>query len=130
MTNAFINPRNWKSALLRGFRLKCPNCGKGRMMHAYIKVENTCANCGEPLHHHKADDAPPYFTITLVAHMVVPALLIVEKTAKPPLWLHAAIWLPLTLFLSLWFLPRIKGSIVGLQWAHRMHGFGDQQTDE
>ncbi len=32
--------------------------------------------------------------------------------------------MPLTIGLSLWFLPRIKGALVGLQWALRMHGFG------
>jgi uncharacterized protein (DUF983 family) len=37
---------------------------------------------------------------------------------------HAALWLPLAVALSLWLLPRIKGAIVGLQWAFYMHGFG------
>jgi uncharacterized protein (DUF983 family) len=100
------------------------------MMQAYIKVDTTCPSCGENLHHHRADDAPPYFTITLVAHIVVPGLLIAEKTFSPPLWVHAAIWLPLTLILTLWFLPRIKGAIVALQWAHRMHGFGSHNTGD
>jgi len=27
--------------------------------------------------------------------------------------------------LSLYLLPRLKGVIVGLQWAKRMHGFGE-----
>jgi uncharacterized protein (DUF983 family) len=36
---------------------------------------------------------------------------------------HMAIWLPLTLIASLWLLPRVKGALVGLQWALYMHGF-------
>jgi len=36
------------------------------------------------------------------------------------------LWLPLTLVLSLWLLPRIKGALIGLQFARRMHGFGSE----
>jgi hypothetical protein len=28
------------------------------------------------------------------------------------------------MILSLWLLPRVKGALIGLQWAFRMHGFG------
>ena len=35
----------------------------------------------------------------------------------------ALIWLIVTAGLSLLILPRIKGAVVGYQWALRMHGF-------
>jgi uncharacterized protein (DUF983 family) len=74
--------------------------------------------------HHQADDAPPYFTILIAGHIVIPLLMTVEVAFAPPLWLHALIWMPLIAILSLALLPRVKGAIVGLQWAQRMHGFG------
>ncbi len=79
--------------------------------------------------HHRADDAPPYFTIIIVGHIIVPLLMTVELLYGPPLWVHLSIWLPLTIILSLLILPRVKGGIVGLQWAHRMHGFGGEDMD-
>jgi uncharacterized protein (DUF983 family) len=85
-------------SLLRGARLTCPACGKGAMFRRYLKVADTCPACGEELHHHRADDAPPYFTIVIVGHVVVGSMLAVEMAYRPPLWLHAAIWLPLTVF--------------------------------
>ena len=39
-------------------------------------------------------------------------------------------WLPLMLIVSLWLLPRVKGALVGLQWALRMHGFGGPDEAE
>jgi hypothetical protein len=39
-------------------------------------------------------------------------------------------WFPLIIGLSLWLLPRVKGALVGLQWALRMHGFGDRDDLE
>ena len=110
-------------ALLRGAMLKCPACGIGAMFRRYLKVADACPHCGEALHHQRADDAPPYFTIVIVGHVVVSLVLAVEMAYHPPLWLHAALWLPLTVILSLVLLSSVKGALVALQWALLMHGF-------
>lgn len=117
-------------SLWRGALRRCPNCGDGKMFHAYLKVSDECPACGEELHHQRADDAPPYIVITIVAHVVVGALLSAEMTYQPPVWLHMAIWLPLTVVLSLLLLPPVKGALVGLQWALRMHGFGGDDAGD
>jgi uncharacterized protein (DUF983 family) len=111
--------------MLTGFRLRCPACGAAPLFGRYLKVNWACPGCGEALHHHRVDDAPPYFTILIVGHVIVGAILPVERAFAPPLWVHAVVWLPLTLAMSLALLPRIKGAIVGLQWALYMHGFGE-----
>ncbi len=111
-------------AMGRGARLRCPKCGSRTLFSAYLRVSSSCAACGEELHHHRADDAPPYFTILITGHIVVALLMTVELTYAPPVWLHLLIWLPLTVILSLALLPIVKGAVVGLQWAQRMHGFG------
>ena len=116
-------------ALLRGALLKCPACGVGAMFRRYLKVADYCSHCGEALHHQRADDAPPYFTIAIVGHVVVGLVLALEMAYRPPLWLHAALWLPLTVILALLILPSVKGTIVALQWALFMHGF-DPESDE
>jgi len=116
-------------SMLRGAALKCPACGKGAMFRRYLKVSDTCPACGEELHHHRADDAPAYFTIVIVGHVVVSLVLAVEMAFRPPLWAHAALWLPLTVAMTLLLLPPIKGTLVGLQWALRMHGF-DPHAEE
>jgi uncharacterized protein (DUF983 family) len=121
--------RDTREAVVRGLKEVCPACGKGRLFTSYLKVAESCANCGEQLHHHRADDAPPYFTILIVGHVVVGGVLWLENTFRPPSWVHATIWLPMTLILSLLLLPRIKGALVGLQWALRMHGFDPQAPD-
>ena len=95
-------PRDLMRAMLRGFAQRCPDCGKG-------------------------NDAPPYFTILIVGHFIVGGVLALEKGLAPPTWVHLSIWLPLTLIASLWLLPRVKGALVGLQWALYMHGFEQAQ---
>ena len=102
------------TALLRGLRGRCPACGQGRIFRGYLRVVDACAVCAAPLGSVRADDAPPYFTIFIVGHVVVLGMVMVENRYQPPLWVHAAIWLPLTLVLSLVLLRPIKGATVGL----------------
>jgi uncharacterized protein (DUF983 family) len=119
-----LAPRKTAEAMMRGARLQCPSCGEGPMFSSYLKVADACASCGEELHHHRADDAPAYFTISIVGHVVVAGALLLERFYAPETWVHMVLWLPLTLLLSLALLPVIKGALVGLQWSNRMHGFG------
>jgi uncharacterized protein (DUF983 family) len=110
-------PTPWLPALLRGFRGFCPSCGNGRLFPSYIKMAHQCPRCDTPLTPHRADDAPAYFTIFIVGHIIVPLMLLVERSYSPPDWVHMTLWAPLTLVLSLLILPRVKGALIGLQWA-------------
>jgi uncharacterized protein (DUF983 family) len=117
-------------AVKRGARERCPSCGEGALYWKYLKVNDTCPKCGTELHHHRADDAPPYFVMTITAHVVVGGVLVLEKLYAPPTWVQLAIWTPVLILLSLWLLPRIKGALIGYQWALRMHGFGTTVFDD
>jgi uncharacterized protein (DUF983 family) len=100
----------------RGLGLRCPNCGQGRLLQQYIKIRRPCEACGADNTIYPSDDFPPYLTILVVGHVVVP-LFIWSDRYEPPLWLQAAIWLPLTLIMCLVLLPVMKGAAVGLCWA-------------
>lgn len=116
--------RDIKASMMRGWKQTCPACGEGALYRKYLKISDICPVCSEELHHQRADDAPPYFTMVIVCHVVVGGVLVLEQAYAPPTWVHMALWLPLTIIMSLWLLPRVKGALVGLQWALRMHGFG------
>ena len=113
----------WTS-LTRGFRGRCPHCGQGKLFRAFLKVADHCEVCGEDFSHQRADDFPAYIVILLVGHLLVPIALFVETEYSPPYPVQLAVWLPLALVLSVALLQPVKGAIVGLQWALRMHGFG------
>ncbi|WP_237154517.1 DUF983 domain-containing protein [Oryzibacter oryziterrae] len=110
-------------AMKRGLACRCPACGEGRLFNAYLKVTPVCSACGEDLSHQRADDAPPYFTILIVGHIIVPLVLFVEMNWHPDVTLQMLVWLPLTAILALLILPPVKGAVVGYQWANYMHGF-------
>ena len=111
------------SDMWRGFRCRCPNCGEGKLFRAFLKVADRCTVCGEDYTHQRADDFPAYLVIIIVGHIVVPLVLEVEIHFAPPYWVHAVLWVPLTLGLSLALIQPVKGAVVALQWSLGMHGF-------
>lgn len=114
----------WRS-VSRGFRRKCPNCGSGQLMRSYLKVNDICTVCREDLSHQRADDGPAYLTILIVGHLMAPLLHVVFVKIRPEPLVLFTIFTVGCVGLSLYLLPRLKGAIVGFQWARMMHGFGD-----
>jgi uncharacterized protein (DUF983 family) len=126
---AIAEKRDVWTSIKRGFRGRCPRCGEGKLFRAFLKVDNNCSVCGLDFTPHRADDLPAYLVIVIVGHIVVPTALLIETDYSPPVGLQLAIYLPLTVVLSLALLQPVKGAVVGLQWALRMHGFDDNPTD-
>jgi len=108
------------TALGRGFLCKCPACGEAKLFNGYLKVVPNCAACGAPLGAARADDAPPYFTLFAVGHIVVPLLMWTDRAASLSLVALGAIFLPMTLVLCLALLRPIKGATVGVMEAFGM----------
>lgn len=105
------------AAMWRGARGKCPNCGQAPMFRGFLKVVDACPSCAAPLGLARADDAPPYFTILIVGHIVVPLMLMLERAYAPSALVQTAIWVPVTLALSLALLRPIKGATVAVMTA-------------
>ena len=114
----------WRTGIGRGLRGRCPACGGGRLFPRFLKVAEQCRDCGTDLHHHRADDLPPYIVILIVGHILGWGILMAETEFEAPLWLHLAVWPLLALVLCLVLLQPVKGAVVGLQYALGMHGFG------
>ena len=117
-------------AMKRGFLGRCPACAKGRLFGGFLKVAESCDYCGTELHHHRADDLPPYLVIFIVGHLIGYGILMTETKMEMPLWAHLAIWPLLTVVLCLLLLQPVKGAVVGLQYALGMHGFGTNRSKE
>ena len=116
-------------AIKRGLLGRCPACGRGRLFCAYLKLDTTCKVCGEDLSHARADDAPAYLTMLVVCHVVGGGVLMSEDAwPASSLITTTLVWLTVAVVVSLILLPRMKGAVVGQQWALGMHGFGGHET--
>lgn len=105
------------TGIRRGLACRCPVCGQGRLFSGYLKVKPRCEVCGTDNTIYPSDDFPPYLTILVLGHLVVPLLLWVDRAYAPSVWVQAAIWLPLSAILCVVLLPFMKGATVGLCWG-------------
>ncbi len=123
-TEVAEDARPTKPALIRGWRRRCPKCGSGPLFKGYLSVRDACPVCQQELHHHRADDGPAYLTILVVGHLMAPFLhMTFTHFDKPDPLIVATVFCVACVALSLYLLPRLKGAVVAIQWAKRMHGF-------
>ena len=101
-------------ALKRGLFGHCPACGRGKLFRGFLTPVQACSQCAAPLARIRADDLPPYFVILITGHIVVPLMLWYERAESPPTWLLSAIFVPLTLAMTMALLRPVKGAVVGL----------------
>jgi uncharacterized protein (DUF983 family) len=103
----------------RGLRGRCPRCGEGRLFQGFLALRPACEKCGLDYSFADAGDGPAVFVILFGGFVVVFAALITEVVYQPPYWLHAALWLPLILIVTLAPLRLIKGLLIVLQYHHK-----------
>jgi uncharacterized protein (DUF983 family) len=103
----------------RGLRGRCPVCGEGHLFQGFLSVRPACEKCGQDFAFADAGDGPAIFVILIGGAIVVGAALAVEVIYQPPYWLHAVLWLPLILLVTLAPLRLIKGLLIALQFHHK-----------
>ncbi len=117
--------------IARGLRGRCPRCGEGRLFRGFLQLRPRCESCGLDFDFADAGDGPAVFVILLGGAIVVGAALITEVVYQPPYWVHAMLWLPLILLVTLAPLRPIKGLMIALQYHHRaQEGRLVQRSDE
>ena len=98
---------------------RCPRCGKGKLLSGFLTVRPSCEICNLDFGFADAGDGPAVFVILLAGMIVVVAALIVEVNYEPPYWVHAALWGPLILVVTLGPLRMLKGLMIALQYDHK-----------
>jgi uncharacterized protein (DUF983 family) len=105
--------------LASGMKGRCPRCGEGRLFDGFLATAPRCSRCGLDYEFIDSGDGPAVFVIMIVGFVVVGLALYVEVAHEPPLWLHAVLWLPLTLLLALGGLRPLKGLMIALQYRNK-----------
>ncbi|HWL82166.1 MAG TPA: DUF983 domain-containing protein [Roseomonas sp.] len=109
----------------RGAMNRCPICGEGKVFQGFLRLAPECTHCHTRFAGLRADDAPPYFTIFIAGHLLLPPVFWVESAYQPPMWVHMAVWLPLFAVVCTLMLRPVKGAVVG--WMLRLGFTGEDQ---
>jgi len=108
-----------REAARRGLAGRCPRCGQGALFAGFLKVAPRCDHCGQDFSFADAADGPAFFVMSFAGFVVVAAALVVEIVYQPPYWLHALLWIPLILAMTLLPLRPVKGLLIALQFHHK-----------
>jgi uncharacterized protein (DUF983 family) len=102
-----------------GLRARCPRCGQGKLFAGFLDTAPACTECGLDYTFIDSGDGPAVFVILIVGFLIVGAALVTEVKYQPPLWLHAIIWGPLIIGLSLGLLRPLKATMIALQYRNK-----------
>ncbi|HZP75357.1 MAG TPA: DUF983 domain-containing protein [Pseudolabrys sp.] len=105
--------------IAKGLRCRCPRCGRGALFKGFLSLRARCDACGLDYGFVDAGDGPAVFVILFAGFVVVFAALITEVLYQPPYWVHAVLWLPLILIVTILPLRPVKGLLIALQYHHK-----------
>ena len=105
--------------IARGLRGRCPRCGKGHLFQGFLGLRAACESCGLDYGFADAGDGPAVFVILIGGFIVVFAGMFTELAYQPPYWVHAVLWIPLVLIVTIVPLRPIKGLMIALQYHHK-----------
>ena len=75
----------------------CPQCGQKTLFGSMIAFSDKCRACGLDYGKYNVGDGPAAFLTLIVGGLVLGLALIVELNWRPPIWVHAMLWFPLTI---------------------------------
>ena len=111
-------PSSLAQSIMTGFAGRCPSCREGKLFSGFLNLRKECEACGLDYSFADAGDGPAIFVILISGFIVVGSALIVEVVYQPPFWLHALLWGPLILIVTLLPLRILKGLLIVLQYHH------------
>lgn len=104
--------------VLNGASGRCPRCGAGRLFESFLRLARQCDSCGLSFDFADAGDGPAVFVSFVAGFLVCGGAVWLELAFGPPYWVHAAIWTPVAVLISLALLRPTKGLLLGLQYRY------------
>lgn len=106
------------STLRAALLSRCPRCGQGALYSGFLTLKPRCDSCGLDYSGFDPGDGPVPFIILIVGFIVLGLALFVELRFEPPYWVHAVLWVPLIVILSLALMRPLKSGLIALQFKH------------
>lgn len=97
----------------------CPQCGARPLFDGRIKFASRCRACGLDFGKFNVGDGPAAFLTLVIGGLVVGLALWLELSLTPPFWVHALLWIPLTVALVMGGLRIAKAALLASEYRNR-----------
>ncbi|MDO7835164.1 DUF983 domain-containing protein [Sphingobium sp. HBC34] len=118
--------RRWprRPAYETGVRGRCPRCGQGHIFTGFLTMRDHCEVCGLDYSFADPADGPAVFVQLFACVPGVIFILMLEIMARPPLWVHLAVGVPVLILTTLLPMRPIKGWLIATQFTTRAQEAG------
>jgi len=114
------------SPLVSAAKGRCPRCGSGTLFKAWATFAPRCRNCGLDFSAFNVGDGPAAFLTLIVGALITGLALALDSALRPPLWVHALIWVPVTALAVLFSLRAAKAMLLTLEYRNQAREAGSQ----
>lgn len=97
----------------------CPQCGARTLFDGVTRFAPRCRACGLDYSRFNVGDGPAAFLTLIVGGVIVGLALWLELSVSPPFWLHALLWIPLTVALVMGGLRVAKAALLASEYRNR-----------
>lgn len=110
-----------QSPVEAGIKLRCGNCGRGKLFKTYLKFKDECEVCGQNFSIADTADGPAFFVGFLALIIFTPAFVIAAILPETTFGFVISMTLMSIICLGtiLFLLPPFKGVLFNLQIHHR-----------
>jgi uncharacterized protein (DUF983 family) len=96
----------------------CPACGAPTLFAGTLRFADRCPACGLDYTQFNVGDGPAAFLTLVIGGLIAGLAIWLELAASPPWWVHALIWLPVTIIGVMLSLRVAKASLLALEYRN------------
>lgn len=97
----------------------CPACGAKTLFAGPARFAERCRQCGLDYSAFNVGDGPAAFLTMGLGALIILLAVLLEIFLHPPFWVHALIWVPLTIALVVLSLRLSKGALLIAEHRNR-----------
>ncbi len=83
------------------------------------KFSDRCRGCGLDYSSFNVGDGPAALLTLVIGAIIIVMAVLLDITARPPFWVHAVIWIPVTIVMTLFSLRVAKGALLAAEHRNR-----------
>lgn len=113
-----------RSPIEAGIFGRCPRCGDGHIFRGFLAIRDRCERCGLDYSFADPADGPAVFVQLFACVPGVIFIVMLEILARPGVWVHIAVGIPVLILTTVLPLRPIKGWLVAAQYATKAQEAG------
>lgn len=97
----------------------CPQCDAKSMFAGPVAFSEKCDSCGLDYSSFNVGDGPAALLTMVIGAVIIVLAFLLDIAVRPPFWIHAVIWIPVTIAMVVVCLRAAKGALLTLEYRNK-----------